>query len=168
MKPSQLWRFHSSSAKYSCSNPLINVCLADVSMETVFTAPQCSKNGSKVIRAPGEWKWHRYDGQRRWLTGVDLRCLIQHVCSLCPHSAPTPHLSCVYLKLQERGESRITLLLVCLCVYFSSIPTQRYRSRNTEQHFHTCERATWKGWQLLCGWCCVCLLLTPTHRLRPT
>lgn len=92
MKPSQLWRFHSSSEKYSCSNPLINVCLPDVSMETVFTAPQCSKNGSKVIRVPGEWKWHRYDGQRRWLTGVDLTCVIQHVCSLCPHSAPNPHL----------------------------------------------------------------------------
>lgn len=52
LKPSQLLRFHSSSEKYSCSNPLINVCLGDVSMETVFTAPQCSKNGSKVITVP--------------------------------------------------------------------------------------------------------------------
>lgn len=107
MKPSQLWRFHSSSEKYSCSNPLINVCLADVSMETVFTAPQCSKNGSKVIRVPGERRWHRYDGQRRWLTRVDVTCLIQHVCSLCPHS---PVSLCLFsplclFKAQERGES---------------------------------------------------------------
>ena len=54
LKPSQLLRFHSSSEKYSCSNPLINVCLADVSMETVFTAPRFSKNGSKVITVPDE------------------------------------------------------------------------------------------------------------------
>lgn len=52
LKPSLLLRFHPSSEKYSCSNPLINVCLGDVSMETVFTALQCSKNGSKVITVP--------------------------------------------------------------------------------------------------------------------
>lgn len=54
LKPPQLLRFHSSSEKYSCSNPLINVCLGNVSMETVFTAPQCSKNGSILITAPDE------------------------------------------------------------------------------------------------------------------
>ena len=48
-KPSQPRRFHSSSDECSCTNPLISVRLADVSMETVFTAPRCSKNGSKVI-----------------------------------------------------------------------------------------------------------------------
>lgn len=69
--PLSFWGFHPSSEKYSCSNPLINVCLGDVSMETVFTAPRCAKNGSKVITAPDDWKAvQRYDGQWQWLTQV--------------------------------------------------------------------------------------------------
>lgn len=137
MKPSQLWRFHSSSEKYSCSNPLINVCLADVSMETVFTAPQCSKNGSKVIRAPGEGKWHRYDGQQRRLTGVG-SCMFNPARML---SVPTLSLTfshpCVHLKLQEWGDSGITLLLVCLRVFISA-PFQAKSSRSRNRNISIC------------------------------
>lgn len=149
MKPSQRWRFHSSSEKYSCSNPLINVCLADVSMETVFTAPECSKNGSKVITVPGEWNWHRYDGQ--WW-----RRVVLHVWSvtyvLCGHGdQQTLASSCPwdYLKPRERAESGTEPLLLCFCVYFSSPPTQNSWIRTTEQRFRTCESAAWKTWQLL-------------------
>lgn len=35
------------------TNPLINVCLGDVAMETLFTARQCSINGSEMILVPG-------------------------------------------------------------------------------------------------------------------
>lgn len=169
MKPSQLWRFHSSSEKYSCSNPLINVCLADVSMETVFTAPQCAKNGSKVIGVPGERKWHRYDGQRQRLTGVDLTCLIQHVCSLCPHSGPNPRPFspvCLFKATRKGWIMNNTPPRLPPCVF--QLHSNPKVSEQKQQHFHACERATWKPWQLLRGWCCVYPLLTPTPWLRPT
>lgn len=166
MKPSQLWRFHSSSEKYSCSNPLINVCLADVSMETVFTAPQCSKNGSKVIRVPGEgkvaqiwWTAAQTDG------GLDLACLIQHACCVCPRSAAKPHLFspvCLFKAARMGWFRNNTPPRLPPCVYFSSFPSQKF-SEQKQKHFHMFERAAWKPWQLLRGWCCVSSLQPPTH-----
>lgn len=148
LKPSQLLRFHSSSEKYSCSNPLINVCLGDVSMETVFTATQCSKNGSKVITVPDWWK------QCKDVTDIDndWHCNKWNWNLFQPLHMFFIQFSSMLNKFKKYYVSREMLNLKYLyfphifsvCVFFS-LPTALHRS------YWLNMLNWWKNWNWPCG-----------------